>query len=330
MDLSNKMIDSNVSRSSLFEEGNELTVDITKVNKNRTSLSSSGENNTKDIKTENDKQRSISVDKNDDPLLLLRKSSEKEIDVVSYTDILYGNDIKMSLADREKLLQLSKGRCKNVHLFDVALSIEDYVAPTLGVEISALEPGLLVVTQLWRKNYNPGVAESAGLYLGDVILGVNYMSCVDKTPSFLHNIVSSMYSKSKNNNDSFTKSKSISKSSTLSKDTSSSRRNEIRLQCWRCTDVVEHENGDMPPGVNFTDGEHAFIFQAYKLRDEGILTQSEMSSYLNVLLDYIRRGTLREMASQNNSQNNANCSNGSIVIPAPKDMKQTAVAAGKL
>ena len=185
-------------------------------------------------------------------------------DKEEYREIRYGQDLELSQTDRERLVTMvSSNNTRGVSLFDVPI---DMLASAEGFgfqteDISSESNELLVVRTLLRTGCSPGSAEKAGIRLGDVVVGVNYLSTALMSSAQVDSLPGSI-------------------DTTETPDAPKT----VYLQCWRMSDIQE-ENA---PGLMYVGGEHSFVFQSYMLEIEGVLNREERSNFMGILLHYMK------------------------------------------
>ena len=185
-------------------------------------------------------------------------------DKEEYREIRYGQDLELSQTDRERLVTMvSSNNTRRVSLFDVPI---DMLASAEGFgfkteDISRESNELLVVCTLVRTGCSPGPAEKAGIRLGDVVVGVNYLSTALMSPAQVDTLPGSI-------------------DTTETPDAPKT----MYLQCWRTSGIQEEH----APGLMYVGGEHSFVFQSYTLEVEGVLNREERSNFMGILLHYMK------------------------------------------
>jgi hypothetical protein len=132
-------------------------------------------------------------------------------------------------------------------------SVKVDLGPTgaLGIGVKDLSGNMLAVSMLKRANGEPGAGESAGVRLGDVIFGVNFIAVREGSRTLL----------------------------SVLKRENERRRKSVHLQCWRCHQLCS----DPIPGAVFSRADDVIV-QAYALFRNNVFSDWERWNFVEILL----------------------------------------------
>ena len=122
---------------------------------------------------------------------------------------------------------------------------------TLGIGVKDLPDKLLVVSMLKRTNSQPGAGESAGIRLGDVIFGINFVPTREGSQTLLQ----------------------------VMKLEASKGKKTLHIQCWRCHQLCI----DPLPGSLFPRADDVIV-QAHELFRTKVLSDWERWNFIEILL----------------------------------------------
>ena len=126
----------------------------------------------------------------------------------------------------------------------------------LGIGVKDLSGNLLAVSMLKRANGQPGAGEAAGVRLGDVIFGVNFIAVRDGSRTLL----------------------------SVLKRENERRRRSVHLQCWRCHQLCS----DPIPGAMFPKADDVIV-QGYSLFRTNVFSDWERWNFIEILLRFVKK-----------------------------------------
>lgn len=135
-----------------------------------------------------------------------------------------------------------------------SLKIDVRKSGTLGIGVKDLCDKLLAVSMLKRANGQPGAGEAAGIRLGDVIFGINFIPTREGSQTLLQ-IINQEALKS---------------------------RKTLHLQCWRCNQLCT----DPIPGSLFPRADDVLV-QAHELYRTKVLSDWERWNFVEILLSHM-------------------------------------------
>jgi hypothetical protein len=124
----------------------------------------------------------------------------------------------------------------------------------LGIGVKDLSGNMLAVSMLKRANGEPGAGEAAGVRLGDVIFGVNFIAVREGSRTLL----------------------------SVLKRENERRRKSVHLQCWRCHQLCS----DPIPGAIFSRADDVIV-QAYALFRNNVFSDWERWNFVEILLSHM-------------------------------------------
>jgi hypothetical protein len=125
---------------------------------------------------------------------------------------------------------------------------------TLGLGVKALKNNILTVSMLKRSYGVLGAGEQAGVRLGDIIVGVNFLPCREAAKTLL----------------------------TVLQETTESPKTTMRvitLQCWRCHQLCS----DAVPGQCFPRCDDVLV-QGFALYRSFVLSEWERWNFVEIIL----------------------------------------------
>lgn len=137
-------------------------------------------------------------------------------------------------------------------IFSVKVDISSSGA--LGIGVKDLVDNILTVSMLKRSGGVPGAGEAAGIRLGDIVFGINFMPMRDGSRTLLQ----------------------------MLKRENSKKRKYLHLQCWRCHQLCS----DSLPGTRFTQADEMFI-HSYSLFRTRVFSEWERWNFIEILLMYM-------------------------------------------
>jgi hypothetical protein len=132
---------------------------------------------------------------------------------------------------------------------------------TLGLGVKALKNNVLAVSMLKRSYGVLGAGEQAGVRLGDIIVGVNFLPCREAAKTLLSVL------------------QETTSSDSSSKTTGASTRMMISLQCWRCHQLCS----DAVPGQCFPRCDDVLV-QGFALYRSYVLSDWERWNFVEIIL----------------------------------------------
>jgi len=132
-----------------------------------------------------------------------------------------------------------------------SLKIDTGRSGVLGIGVKDMPDNLLAVSMLKRANCNPGAGEAAGIRLGDVIFGINFVPTREGSQTLLQ-VVNQEAGKGKKT---------------------------LHLQCWRCHQLCS----DKPPGSLFPRADDVIV-QAHELYRTKVFSDWERWNFIEILL----------------------------------------------
>ncbi len=125
---------------------------------------------------------------------------------------------------------------------------------TLGMGVKDLAENILCVSLLKRKDNRPGAGEEAGVRLGDIIFGVNFVATRNGSRTLI----------------------------TIIKEETERGNMRISLQGWRCHQLCS----DPIPGTQFPRADE-FVVQAYSLFRTKVFSDWERWNFIEIMLGYL-------------------------------------------
>ena len=173
-------------------------------------------------------------------------------------------------------------------VFSLRVDVGSSGIGVLGIGVKDLHGGVLVVSMLKRKDGKPGPAERAGIRLGDVIFGINFLPARQGAQSLIK-VISGM------NEQTVIAPESAALRSTAelrgNTETTDPKVNQPRspwaaryifIQCWRCHQLCP----DTAPGFRFPRTDDVVV-KAYALHRNKIVSDWERWNFLEILLSYM-------------------------------------------
>lgn len=221
----------------------------------------------------------VSISLNSDPLSLLSSNTEEETAIPLKPSLVVNNEsaanrntsnkssekktstkvrtesltIRVSEEDRIKdALRDASKKLKTGSIFNVKVDVGS--TGTLGIGVKDFDTNLLAVSMLKRSNGVVGAGEAAGIRLGDIIFGINFIPTRDGSKTLLQIL------KRENNK----------------------KRKYLHLQCWRCHQLC----ADPIPGTIFLRAEDMFV-HAYSLYRNRVFSEWERWNFIEILLRYM-------------------------------------------
>ena len=122
---------------------------------------------------------------------------------------------------------------------------------TLGIGVKDLSDSILAVSLLKRKNDMPGAGEEAGIRLGDIIFGINFIPTREGSKSLIN---------------------------VIKRETERGKRH-LHIQAWRCHQLCS----DSIPGYIFPRADDVIV-QAYALVRTKVFSDWERWNFVEILL----------------------------------------------
>jgi len=168
-------------------------------------------------------------------------------------------------------------------VFSVRVDMGEAEGGALGIGVKDLSGGVLVVSMLKRKDEKPGPGERAGLRLGDVIFGINFLPSRLGAQSLIKTITAMKVNYAKAVGEAATSEADDAEGEAIHK-LKEARRNSryIHLQCWRCHQLCV----DAAPGFHFPRTDDVVI-KAYAFHRNKILSDWERWNFFEIVLSYM-------------------------------------------
>lgn len=141
---------------------------------------------------------------------------------------------------------------KTGSLYSVAINFSLW--GTIGLGVKNLSNNFLVVSMLKRQNGQLGPGEAAGVRLGDIVIGVDFIPCRDGAKTLLRRV----------------------------REKNQMPHKEIHLQCWRCHQLCT----DRIPGAKFPRADDVFV-QGHSLYRTKVFNEWERWNFIEILLKYV-------------------------------------------
>ena len=138
---------------------------------------------------------------------------------------------------------------KTGSLYSVAINFSLW--GTIGLGVKNLSNNFLVVSMLKRQNGQLGPGEAAGVRLGDIVIGVDFIPCRDGAKTLLRRV----------------------------REKNQTPHKEIHLQCWRCHQLCT----DRIPGSKFPRADDVFV-QGHSLYRTKVFNEWERWNFIEILL----------------------------------------------
>lgn len=132
-----------------------------------------------------------------------------------------------------------------------SIKIDIYKSGTLGIGVKDLPDNMLGVSMLKRANGQPGAGELAGIRLGDVIFGINFIPTREGSQTLLQVI----------------------------KQETAKGKKTLHIQCWRCHQLCL----DLAPGSLFPRADDVIV-QAHELYRTKVFSDWERWNFIEILL----------------------------------------------
>lgn len=133
------------------------------------------------------------------------------------------------------------------------LKVDISASGTLGLGVKALKNNILAVSMLKRSYGALGAGENAGVRLGDIVVGVNFIPCRDGAKTLLN----------------------------VLQDHSETGK-MITLQCWRCHQLCS----DPVPGQIFPRCDDVLV-QGFALYRSYVLSEWERWNFVEIILGFV-------------------------------------------
>lgn len=137
-------------------------------------------------------------------------------------------------------------------IFSVRIDISK--TKTLGIGVKDLPNNLLTVSMLKRSGGELGAAESAGIRLGDIVFGINFIPLRDGSKTLLK----------------------------ILKQEEENKKTILHVQCWRCHQLCS----DPMPGSTFPSADDALV-QGHSLYRTKVFSDWERWNFIEIMLGYV-------------------------------------------
>jgi hypothetical protein len=166
-------------------------------------------------------------------------------------------------------------------VFSVRINIEKSRG-VLGIGVKDLSNGILTVSMLKRKDSLPGPGESAGLRLGDVIFGINFLAARKGSASLLSAVQQLEANRAQALNSATEAAEGKNDKLPSPTQQSSEANRYIHLQCWRCHQLCIEEI----PGGQFPRTDDAVV-KAFAIYRNKIVSDWERWNFIDIILSYM-------------------------------------------
>ncbi|RYG65687.1 hypothetical protein EON64_11400 [archaeon] len=197
-------------------------------------------------KSMNMSERQRVVTEQDDPLkadvsLAAPKPSKK-----ASLSIKLEDEVRIVKALHDAAKKKTSGR-----IFSVIVDLSQY-PHNLSIGVKDLTDQILCVSLLKRSDDMPGAGEQAGIRLGDVVFGINFMPVRDGSRTLLTQLKAEIETK---------------------------KSRYVHIQAWRCAQLCS----DAVPGYTFPQADELFV-RGYDMKKNRVFSVWEMWNFMEILL----------------------------------------------
>eukprot|EP01031_Cornospumella_fuschlensis_P038092 gene38092-46287_t len=139
-------------------------------------------------------------------------------------------------------------------IFSVIVDLSQY-PHNLSIGVKDLTDQILCVSLLKRSDDMPGAGEQAGIRLGDVIFGINFMPVRDGSRTLLTQLKTEIETK---------------------------KSRYVHIQAWRCAQLCS----DAVPGYTFPQADELFV-RGYDMKKNRVFSVWEMWNFMEILLSHM-------------------------------------------